>query len=83
MQVKFTLLKCDPAKTREVADRIVQLPESTEVYTIIGEYDLLIKFRVPDGSNGIDEFEKFLDERVRCIDGLVATNTLVTQRWFS
>ena len=47
---------------------------------MIGDYDLLVKFRVPEGPGGI---EKFLDEKVRKIEGITASNTLVTQHWFS
>jgi DNA-binding Lrp family transcriptional regulator len=40
-QKAFVLIKTDPGKEREVADRLNRLPEVKEVHIITGEWDIL------------------------------------------
>lgn len=58
----------------------MQLVEASEIYTLLGDYDLLVKFRIADCSQQV--FEKFIDDKVRKIEGVRETNTLATEPWF-
>jgi DNA-binding Lrp family transcriptional regulator len=40
-QKAFVLIKTDPGKERDVADRLNKLPEVKEVHLITGEWDIL------------------------------------------
>jgi DNA-binding Lrp family transcriptional regulator len=49
MQTIFVMLKCEPGAAYEVAaEAIDTIEEVAEVHSISGQYDLLVKFHLPD-----------------------------------
>ena len=61
-----------------VAERFVQWTESAEIYTLTGEFDLLVKFILGDHQ----ESEQFVLSGLQKVDGVVSTMTLETRPWF-
>jgi len=62
MNCVFIQLRCTPGRTYQVADAIYDREFASELYSTSGEYDLIMKVYVPDGSD-IGHFvnEKLLD----------------------
>jgi len=80
MQTIFIMVKCDLGKAYAVADRAVQdIPEISEVHSISGQYDLLMKCYLPDGQ----DIGHFVTENVQLIPGVKDTFTLITFKAFS
>lgn len=80
MQTIFIMVKCELGKAYAVADRAAQEVEKiSEVYSISGQYDLLMKCYLPDG----DDIGHFVTEQVQTIPGVKDTFTLITFKAFS
>jgi DNA-binding Lrp family transcriptional regulator len=47
----FVQLRCRPGRTYEVADAIYDLEFASELYSTSGEYDLMMKVYIPDGTD--------------------------------
>jgi DNA-binding Lrp family transcriptional regulator len=52
MHPVFVMVKCELGKAYEVANYIVEnIEETSEVYSISGQFDLLVKFYVAEGAD--------------------------------
>ncbi len=80
MKPLFVRIKCELGRTFDVAEAISdRIEETSEVYSTSGEYDLLIKFYLPDEiSPG-----RFVAEKVHQIQGIRDTYTIIAFRVFS
>ena len=47
----FVQIKCQLGKAYEVANRIADAEIASEIYSTAGDYDLLVKFYVDDGTD--------------------------------
>ncbi|MGX1496044.1 DNA-binding Lrp family transcriptional regulator [Labrenzia sp. MBR-25] len=74
----FVMIKCQLGKTYQVADAIADAEIASEVYSTSGDYDLLVKFYVEDGS----DIGHFVNEKVHPIDGIQDTKTIITFKAF-
>lgn len=80
MQAVFVMIKCDLGKAYEVANQIMeQIEETSEVYSISGQYDLLVKFYVGDG----DDVGHFVCDKVHATPHIRDTFTVNTFNAFS
>ena len=80
MQTIFIMVKCDLGKAYAVADQAVQeIPEISEVHSISGQYDLLMKCYLPEGQ----DIGHFVTENLQLIPGVKDTFTLITFKAFS
>jgi len=80
MRPVFLMIKCELGKSYEVADSLVdQIPETSEVYSTSGQYDLLAKFNLEDDQ----DIGHFVCERVQTLPGVKDTFTLITFRVFT
>ena len=80
MQTIFIMVKCDLGKAYAVADQAVQeIPQISEVHSISGQYDLLMKCYLPDGQ----DIGHFVTENLQLIPGVKDTFTLITFKAFS
>lgn len=79
MKAVFVMIKCQLGQAYKVADSLVERVEQvSEVYSISGQYDLLVKFYLgPDRDTG-----HFITETVQTIDGVADTFTIVTFKAF-
>lgn len=80
MQTIFVMVKCDLGKAYAVADQAVQdVEEISEVHSISGQYDLLVKCYLPEGQ----DIGHFVTEKLQVIRGVKDTFTLITFKAFS
>lgn len=79
MQTIFIQVKCDLGRAYEVADAAIQEVEQvSEVYSISGNYDLMMKCYLEDG----DDIGHFVNEKIQRIDGVRDTFTIITFKAF-
>ena len=80
MQTIFIMVKCELGKSYEVADEAVQsIEQVSEVYSISGQYDLLLKFNLDDEV----DIGRFVTTRVQTLPGVKDTFTLITFKAFT
>jgi DNA-binding Lrp family transcriptional regulator len=80
MQTIFIMVKCELGKSYHVADRsILDVEQVSEVYSISGQYDLMMKCYLADG----DDIGHFVTEKVQTLPGVKDTFTLITFKAFS
>ena len=81
MQTVFIMIKCELGKAYDVADGLVQnLEQVSEVHSISGQYDLLVKCYLADDT---DDLGHFVTERIQTQPGIKDTFTLVGYKAFS
>jgi DNA-binding Lrp family transcriptional regulator len=74
MQAMFVMLRVEPGHLYEVADQIALLEVASEMYSIVGDYDLLVKVYVEN----LQELGEVVTERVHPIPHIRETKTIVT-----
>lgn len=80
MQTIFVLVKCELGRAYDVADEAVQSVEQvSEVYSISGQYDLMMKFHLDDEI----DIGRFVTSRVQTLEGVKDTFTIITFKAFS
>ncbi len=80
MQTLFVMIKCDLGRAYDVADAAVQdLDAVSEVHSISGQYDLLMKIYLEDG----DDIGRFVTNHVQTLDGVRDSFTLIAHKAFS
>lgn len=80
MQTIFVMVKCELGRAYDVADAAVQEVEPvSEVYSISGQYDLLLKFHLDDEV----DIGRFVTTQVQTLPGVKDTFTLITFKAFT
>ena len=79
MQTIFIMVKCELGETYKVADDAVHTEQVSEVYSVSGQYDLLMKCYLDDSQ----DVGQFVTENVQAIGGIKDTFTLITFKAFS
>ena len=80
MQTIFVMVKCELGETYKVASQAVDLVEKvSEVHSISGEYDLMLKCHLSDGQ----DIGHFVTEDIQRLEGVKDTFTLITFKSFS
>jgi DNA-binding Lrp family transcriptional regulator len=74
----FVQIKCQLGKAYEVANRLADAEIASEIYSTAGDYDLLVKFYVDDGT----DIGHFINEKVQTIPGIQNTHTIITFKAF-
>ena len=78
MKAAFVLVKCEPGKLEQVANQLMELDGVSEVHSITGPWDLLVKLYAED----YDGFGELIPGRVQRIPGIENTETLLAFRAF-
>ncbi len=79
MKPLFVMVKCSLGQAYEVADRLVQdVEQASEIYSISGQYDLLVKCYLEDD----EDPGHFVTERLQRLPGVADTFTLITFKAF-
>lgn len=74
MKVLFVQIKCELTKSFEVAAHLVDnFPETAEVYSTSGTYDLLAKFELGDERS----FGEFVTKKLQRVPGIRDTYSIV------
>ena len=80
MQTIFVMVKCELGQAYSVAaEAIEKIEQASEVHSISGQFDLLMKFYLADGQ----DIGHFVTERVQLLPGVKDTFTLITFKAFS
>ena len=78
MNCLFVQIRCRPGTAYTVATQIVLLEIHSELYSISGDYDLLMKLYIPDGK----DIGMFINDNLLNIEGIVRTYTTQTFKAF-
>jgi DNA-binding Lrp family transcriptional regulator len=74
----FVQIKCQLGKAYEVANLIADSEIASEIYSTAGDYDLLVKFYVDEGT----DIGRFVADKVQTIPGIKDTHSIVTFKAF-
>ncbi|HSN91122.1 MAG TPA: Lrp/AsnC ligand binding domain-containing protein [Anaeromyxobacteraceae bacterium] len=78
MKVAFVMVKCAPGRLEEVANAIMELDGVSEVHSVTGDHDLLVKLYAPS----YEAFGDVIPDRLQKIAGIRDTTTLLAFRAF-
>ncbi len=79
MNTLFVLVKCARGKTEEAGNAIVNArSDNVEVYSITGEYDLLVKTKFETPA----EIQDFVQHTLHAINAITETNTFLSFRMY-
>ncbi len=80
MRPLCVMIKCDLGKAYEVAEAMVdEIAETSEVHSISGQYDLLVKFYLEEDM----DIGHFVRERVQSVGGIKDTFTMQAFKVFT
>ena len=79
MQTIFVMVKCELGRAYQVADEAVAVEQVSEVHSTSGQYDLLVKCYLTDGT----DIGRFLTERLQTLDGVKDTFTIIGFKAFA
>ena len=79
MVTTVVLAVCDMKRVTETAQAIADLPEISEVYSVAGDYDLVIMVRVRKH----EDLARVVTEEIAKVPGVVRTQTLVAFKVYS
>lgn len=80
MQTIFVMVKCELGQAYKVAaDAVEKVEQASEVHSISGQFDLLMKFYLADDQ----DIGHFVTEKVQLLPGVKDTFTLITFKAFS
>ncbi len=75
MAVKaYVLVVTDPGKTRRVVQAMREVPGIVEMHEVMGPYDIVVEIVVEN----LQEIPPILGEKIRVIEGIESTTSLVT-----
>ena len=78
MSCLFVQIRCRPGTAYNVATKIALREIHSELYSISGDYDLLMKLYTPDGQ----DIGMFINDNLLGIDGIERTYTTQTFKAF-
>ena len=79
MVTAIVLAVCDIHQVPETAQAVADIPEVSEVYSVSGDYDLVIMVRVREH----EELARVVTHEIAKISGVQRTQTLVAFKVFS
>jgi len=80
VQTIFVMVKCELGRAYQVADEAIEAIEQiSEIYSISGQYDLLVKCYLDDGQ----DIGRFVTEQLQTLPGVKDTFTLITFKAFA
>lgn len=80
MQTIFVMVKCELGKAYQVADdTVLRVEQVSEVHSISGQFDLLMKCYLDDGT----DIGHFVTEQIQTVPGIKDTFTLIAFKAFS
>ena len=74
----FVQIKCQLGKSYEVANRLADAEIASEIYSTAGDFDLLVKFYVDQGT----DIGHFIAQKVQTVQGVQDTRTIITFKAF-
>lgn len=78
MTFAFVLVKCEPGHLEEVANAIMEIDGVSEVHSVTGPFDLLVKLYAPS----YQAFGDLIPDQLQKVKGIRDTETLLAFRAF-
>ena len=78
MRYAFVLLRVEPGKLEQVANAVMEIEGVSEVHSVTGPFDLLVKLYAPS----YDDFGDLIPGRLQKVPGIRDTETLLAFRAF-
>jgi DNA-binding Lrp family transcriptional regulator len=78
MRFAFVMVKCERGRLEEVANAVMEIEGVSEVHSITGPFDLLVKLYAPN----YDDFGDLIPGRLQRVPGIRETETLLAFRAF-
>jgi DNA-binding Lrp family transcriptional regulator len=78
MKAAFVMVKCELGRLEEVANAIMELDGVSEVHSVTGSWDLLVKLFAPS----YEAFGDLIPDTLQKIPGIRDTETLLAFRAF-
>ena len=78
MTFAFVLVRCEPGHLEEVANAIMEIDGVSEVHSITGPFDLLVKLYAPS----YQDFGDLIPDRLQKVRGIRDTETMLAFRAF-
>ena len=78
MKAFFVQIKCELGKSYQVATAIADAEIASEIYSMAGVYDLMVKFYLDESQ----DVGHFVSEKLQPIPGIKDTTTIITFRAF-
>ncbi len=78
MKAAFVLVRCELGKLEQVANAIMEVDGVSEIHSITGPWDLLVKLYAPE----YDAFGDIIPDQLQKIPGIRETETLLAFRAF-
>lgn len=79
MITAFVLLDVDVHRVPEVAEALCTVPGVTEVYSVTGRYDLIVKVRVAHN----EDLAEVVTGRIGKVAGIVGSETVIAFRSYA
>lgn len=79
MQTIFVMVKCELGRSYDVAAQAVETEQVSEVHSISGQYDLLLKCYLEEGT----DIGHFVNEVIQRLPGVKDTFTIIAFKAFS
>lgn len=76
MPTAIVLLKIDPRKVTGTAEKILDIADITDVYSVSGRYDLLAIIKC----ESVDKIESVITDELLRIEGVVGSETMFAFR---
>ena len=74
MRAVFVMLKVEPGHLHAVASELADLEIVSELYSVLGDHDLIAKIYVED----FDDLDELVTERIQRVPHLRETKTILT-----
>jgi DNA-binding Lrp family transcriptional regulator len=78
MRFAFVLLRVEPGRLEQVANAVMEIDGVSEVHSVTGPFDLLVKLYAPS----YDDFGDLIPDRLQKVPGIRDTETLLAFRAF-
>ena len=78
MTFAFVLVKCQPGSLEEVANAIMEIDGVSEVHSVTGDHDLIVKLYADD----YEAFGDLIIGRLQRVPGIRETSTMLAYRAF-
>ena len=70
----YVLIVTDPGKTKQVFSEIQKVQGISQIHEVMGPYDIVVEL----DDESLQEIPPILGDRIRPIDGIQSTTSLVT-----
>jgi len=78
VKAAFVLVKCELGRLEDVANAVMEIEGVSEVHSITGEHDLLVKLYAPT----YEAFGDLIPDRLQKVPGVAHTVTMLAFRAF-